>query len=296
MRLSSPNRPHETNDKLRYEYLLAMSLHPLKTMTEDLERAKIILMSEGPLVESFHSLSYEKFKERASDARLSPIEKVGFPSSYRLHREDLIFKDIKRKIDALDRPQMKIMDLGCGCSGLPQKFIEYARNLKQELWLIDSQEMLNALNPPPFVHMLSGRFPSDHQQWIENHISYFDVVICYSVFHYLRAENEDISALSAILQMLKPKGVLLLGDLPNFSMKRNFILSSEGQAYHAKNFPNTAPLRADEIHAEPGSLDDQSISELCKWFQTQGCLAEILGQSKELPFAGRRQDMKVTKS
>lgn len=244
--------------------------------------------------DSFKNLSFEKFKERAKNPQLSSIEKIGFPEAYRGHKEKLIFSDIEAKLKNLNRTSCRVLDIGCGCSELPRLLMASCLSKRHALTLIDSKEMLEALGPlPEGISSEAGYFPEDFRNWISQ--NQFDVILAYSIFHYVRAEGIQEKFVEACLQLLAPGGELLMGDLLNDSKKMRFLNSAEGLEFHRRNFGADTPLDLSKISREPGSMDDDSIRDLARWFQARGCSVEILSQAANLPFSNRREDLLVKK-
>ncbi|MDB5037799.1 MAG: methyltransferase type 12 [Bacteriovoracaceae bacterium] len=246
-------------------------------------------------LDSFKNLSFEKFRERAKATDLNESEKIGFPSSYREGKEKGIFEDIFSKLNLVHSTQKKILDLGCGCSELPRLIVSASENNAHKLTLIDSREMLQALgSTSKEIESLPGYFPKDFETWIEKNQKTFDAIIAYSLFHYIRAEGIEQIFLEACLKLLKPGGELLLGDIPNFSMKLRFLKSEEGKKYHEENFGKTS-LDLSKLKPEPGHLDDDSLQALIRWFKDRHCNVFLLPQPKELPFSNRREDLLIKK-
>jgi cyclopropane fatty-acyl-phospholipid synthase-like methyltransferase len=75
-------------------------------------------------------LTFEDFKERAKDPKLSKWEKIGFPDEYRKNKESAIYEDIKSKLQLNEN--IRLLDIGCGCGGLVEHIIEDAvKNLSR---------------------------------------------------------------------------------------------------------------------------------------------------------------------
>src|SRR5579872_4674813 len=96
-------------------------------------------------VSGFENLNYEKFKQLAVDPNLVPHEKVGFPDIYRKEKEPIIWQDILGKLTNLAVPNRLILDVGPGCSQLPQLLLKQAGKNNSKVILCDCQEMLSQL-------------------------------------------------------------------------------------------------------------------------------------------------------
>ena len=157
-------------------------------------------------------LTFEDFKKRALNNKLSPHEKVGFPDSYREGHEDKILNDIVTKVN-LERGK-KILDIGCGCSKLTFLLYKFCQENELTLFLNDSEEMLSQLSFPSNlnIHFIPGKFPDILNK---NPIKEkFDVILVYSVIQYVFYEGALYSFIHACLSLLKSGGVILIGDIP----------------------------------------------------------------------------------
>lgn len=172
----------------------------------------------------FEDLSYEKFKELAQNDKLNDIEKVGFPIEYRQNKEKIIFDDIITKLGMEDEKNKTILDIGCGCSNLTLMLIEYCKTNKHKLILIDSEEMLNHLPEYDFVLKVKGYYPKSCEKFIQNYIGKIDCIITYSVIQYAFTEQSIFNFIDTSLTLLKELGVMLIGDIPNISKRKDFFL------------------------------------------------------------------------
>lgn len=246
------------------------------------------------LHKSFESLSYVDFKKMATNDELSPYEKIGFPDSYRAGYEELIFNDIKQKLPNLAKKNVNILDIGPGCSELPRKIITHSVDNDQTLFLIDSPEMLNLLPSGKNIIKIEGEYPncrSSLSPWLGT----FDVIICYSVLHYIFLENSLWRFVDTSIDLLAPGGQMLIGDIPNVSKRKRFFSSDTGIEFH-KKFMNTEenPV-VDHLAVEHDKIDDSVITAVIMRVRNQGCDAYWLPQDKNLPMANRREDILICK-
>src|ERR1051326_8027495 len=180
----------------------------------------------------FERLSYEDFRRLALDDSLSPHEQGGFPNSYLEGKEEASFSDITAKLPALRRQHRRVVEIGPGCSGLPHLLIDLCRRMESTLVLVDSPEMLARLPGDGLVRKEAGRFPADVP--LDDLAGRVDVVLVYSVLHYV-FEHEDLDVfLDGALALLAPGGSMLLGDIPNASKRRRFFTSDAGGAFHRR--------------------------------------------------------------
>ena len=66
---------------------------------------------------------FAAFKDLAKNKDISQYDKIGFPDSYRDGFEHLIFNDKLSKLTNLTLDQRNVLDIGPGCSQLPQLLI-----------------------------------------------------------------------------------------------------------------------------------------------------------------------------
>lgn len=238
-------------------------------------------------------LTYEGFRELARDGSLSPHEKVGFPDSYRAGWEEAILRDIRSKLTNLDTPGRRFLDIGPGCAGLPRMLLDLCREKGHEVVLVDSPEMLALLPDEPFSTKIEGRFPEECQPLLAENRGRFDAILAYSVVQYVFREANLFAFFDGCLELLAEGGQLLLGDLPNRSMRKRFFSSETGVRFH-QAFTGTGE-RPTVIHnaLEPGHLDDGVIVGLLLRARAAGFDAFLLPQAADLPMANRREDLLV---
>ena len=213
----------------------------------------------------FADLTFDDFRRMAGDDALSPYERIGFPDSYREGREEAIFEDITSKLTALASGRGKVvLDVGPGCSGLPLMLYELCRRQGHTLLLVDSAEMLARLPDEPFARKFAAYYPRCDELFAE-YAGRVDVLLSYSVLHYVFAESNLWDFLDASLALLAPGGQMLVGDIPNVSKRRRFFSSDAG------------------------------VLSLVMRARAAGCDAYVVPQRDDLPMANRREDIFVRK-
>jgi SAM-dependent methyltransferase len=238
-------------------------------------------------------LDFAAFARLAEDARLSKYEKIGFPDSYRLGLEGEIFADIRRKLPRLEDRERIVLDIGPGCSDLPHMLIDLCGIQAHALYLVDSPEMLALLPDAAFIVKRPGQFPGC-RELLADLRQKVDVIVSYSVLHYVMAEANVFAFLDACLELLRPGGELLIGDIPNVSKRRRFFASDSGIAFH-RAFTGTDTLPDTATETARGSLDDATIAELLLRARAAGADAYVLPQPSSLPMANRREDILIRK-
>lgn len=243
--------------------------------------------------ESFQNLTYEKFRQRARDDALSLHEKIGFPDSYREGAEERIFTDIASKLTNLQLRHQVVADVGCGCSGLPRMMAELCRRRDHTLVLIDSEEMLSQLPDAPFQTKIPGYYPSGCSGLFERYTGRVNVVLAYSLLHYVFAEGNVYAFCDRTLSLLAPGGQLLIGDVPNVSKRKRFFGSAAGIRFH-QHFTGRHEAPHIEFNVlEAGQIDDSVVLSVLARCRSQGFDAYVVPQSDDLPMANRREDIVV---
>jgi hypothetical protein len=240
---------------------------------------------------------FEAFRRRAADPSLSRHEKSGFPDLYREGRGGTILNDILAKMPPLcDRGRL-VLDIGPGSSSLPLALIEHCARQQHRLVLVDSAEMLALLPDHPAVSKIGGAFPavlpavqSAAQSTAPGG---YDAILVYSVAQYVFAEGNLWSFVDLAAGLLNPGGALLIGDLPNVSMRKRFLSSAAGREHHRRHVdPNGLP-QVDFNRLEPGQIDDAVVFAILQRMRLAGFDAFVLPQPPELPQASRREDILI---
>jgi len=243
----------------------------------------------------FENLKYNDFRHMALNPNLSLNEKIGFPEHYRQGYDEVIFNDIVEKLSKLKDKNCHVLDIGSGCSELPQLIIQHSRKYNHKLVLVDSQEMLSLLpNDDNLITKISGFYP-DCQQEIINIGLKFDVILCYSVFHYIFIEASFWHFIDLSLELLAEGGQMLIGDIPNVSKRKRFFSSSNGIKFH-QSFMKTTDVPEVNFRAiEFNKIDDSVILGVIMRARSQGCDAYWLPQPSVLPMYNRREDILIIK-
>ncbi len=237
--------------------------------------------------------SFEDFKIRAQDNSLSKWEKIGFPDSYRINSEQHIFEDIYRKLNL--NSCNSILDIGCGCSDLANRIIDFSKQNLKELYLVDSEEMLANIDSNLLsnnIHLTPGKFPeASLKDFFKS--SKFDGIIVYSVIQYVYLEQSIFTFIHECINLLNPGGRLLLGDIPNYEKRERFLNSDAGVS-----FLNNSSFQTNSVsinHTNEERLDDSIVLAILHRFRNFGCETYLLPQPNELPFSNRREDILIIK-
>jgi hypothetical protein len=241
---------------------------------------------------SYDVAGYEEFRFRAQDTTLSGNQRAGFPEAYRAGRSEAILADIDSKLPAFSQSGARLLDIGIGCSDLSHAIVARAAERGQQLTLIDSPEILSQLQDGPSIRKIEGPFPTCTTN--AGAFGPFDAILAYSVVQYVFAEsnlNQFID--SAAMLLNEREAALLIGDIPNASMRKRFLDSDGGRAYHAAHYPGEPAPSFRFNSPEPGQIDDAVVLGVVARARACGFQAFVLPQPITLPMANRREDILI---
>lgn len=243
----------------------------------------------------FHELTFDKFRELAQSEQLSHHEKVGFPNEYREGKEELIFADVLAKLRSLDGEGKTVIEIGPGCGSLPVMLTAVCKERGHRLHFVDSPEMLAQLPEEEPIRKWPGRYPDDVGALFAHLNGRVDTIIAYSVIQYVFAEGNLWDFLDRTLFLLADGGEILLGDVPNATMRKRFFSSAAGAQCHREY---TGRDEAPEVRfnqLEPGQMDDSVVLAILSRARAQGFHAWVVPQREGLPMANRREDILIRK-
>lgn len=239
----------------------------------------------------FAELSFDDFRRLANDEQLSPYERIGFPDDYRKGYERAIFEDICRKLPAIvSGSGSLVVDIGPGCSELPQMVRAACEERDHQLVFVDSPEMLDHHPDGPGLRKIAGRFPEVASE-IDDLRGTAGAVLAYSVLQYVFEDGSVFGFLDAALELLAPGGALLIGDLPNASMRSRYFASDAGRARHEEFSGGSTPPPVSFNELQRGRLDDAAVLGLVARARAAGFHAWVVPQDPRLPMANRREDL-----
>jgi hypothetical protein len=240
----------------------------------------------------YDRLDYEAFRHLATSDSLSSHEKVGFPDNYRAGREHDILADICSKVTSLRQSERLILDIGPGCGELAKLLCRYTEQHKHQLLLVDSTEMLSLLPEATHIEKYPGKYPSV-EGLFEPYQSKLDGIIVYSVIQYVFKDGNLWDFMDKTLSLLKEGGELLIGDIPNLTMRKRFFSSSEGIESHKAYTGGGEKPQVTFNQLEPGTIDDSVVMALVARARAQGFHAWVVPQAAPLPMANRREDILI---
>ncbi len=240
------------------------------------------------------SLDYEGFKALAKNNSLSDDEKIGFPDSYRKGFNEVIFLDITTKLTNLTKKNQTVLDIGPGCGELPKLLLKLCRDNQHKAVFCDSEEMLVSHPDERCLFKVPGMFPKTYNEVCEIAPQY-DVILCYSVFHYITVDTNVWDFIDICLKLLKPGGQLLIGDIPNISKRKRFFSSEAGIKFHKEFMKTDLPPEVLFNEIELGKIDDSIILSVLMRSQSSGFDAYLVPQNINLPMSNRRDDILIVR-
>lgn len=244
-------------------------------------------------------LDFDGFRELALRDGISEHERVGFPDAYREGRERAILADVSAKLPALHEdhhePAGVVIDIGCGCGPFAEAIQRRCADAGHELVLVDSAEML-ARNPDaPGIEKVAGRFPECGALLQRRHGAAV-AVLAYSVLQYVFPSPGAFAFVDAACKLLAPGGRLLLGDIPNASMRRRFLASEAGAEHHRTAYGEAGQPPPVSFNTPVGDeIDDAVLFALAARARAAGLHAWIVPQDPSLPMANRREDLLIAR-
>ena len=243
-----------------------------------------------PLHTRFAELTFESFRDMASDPTLTANERIGFPEEYRAGTEHAILADIEAKLPALGDERRTVVDIGPGCGPLADLTRERCHARGHDLVLVDSAEMLAHHPDAAGLTKIAARFPDPALEPLTGRA---DAVIVYSVIQYAFADASVFAFFDAALRLLAPGGRLLVGDVPNATMRRRFLASDAGRAHHRAYTGRDEDPEVQFNTLDEGEIDDAVVVSLLLRARSAGLNAWVVPQDPALPMANRREDLLI---
>ncbi|MEA1967683.1 MAG: SAM-dependent methyltransferase, partial [Thermodesulfobacteriota bacterium] len=188
-----------------------------------------------------------------------------------------------------------VMDIGPGCSDLPHMIIELCRKNQHSLILVDSKEMLSNLPDESFITKVPCYYPEECPWIFEKYFNKINVILSYSVLHYIFTEQNLFNFVDMSLSLLADEGEFLIGDIPNVSKRKRFFNSPNGIKYHKLFTGKNEKPDIQYNTSEPGIIDDAIMFSIMMRCRNAGFDSFILPQANDLPMANRREDILIIK-
>lgn len=223
--------------------------------------------------------SFEEYRAVARDGASGVADLLDDPFETRRGKEDAIVADILSKLRPDTSKEALAVDIGAGCGPVSERLHRSLVDAGCRVVAIDSPELL-ARNPEiAGVTRVAGPFPAclDGDATLTARA---DVVIAYSVLHYVFNHADVFGFVDAALSLLAPGGALFLGDVPSYGMRLRTLDARGGTDEVWRPF-----------RAYPGRIDDGVIFGLMMRAAQAGFHPFLLPQPPQLPMADRRVDL-----
>jgi 2-polyprenyl-3-methyl-5-hydroxy-6-metoxy-1,4-benzoquinol methylase len=243
----------------------------------------------------FSQVSYEGFRRMATNPCLSANEKIGMSDVLRTAFDANILKDMVDKVPTLGNTGKNVVDIGCGCGTLTLRLIEYCGAMQHNLTLVDSPEMLEQLPDVPHVRKVAGRFPENSTIIEETIPNGADVVIVYGVLSVVFIEANPFLFVDQAASLLRAEGRLLIGDIPNLSKLRRFLVTDTGARYHKQYMRSDKPPVVGAFDGPGQGIDDGVVLGIIGRMRRSGYDAYVLPQADSLPLSNRREDILIVR-
>jgi hypothetical protein len=152
--------------------------------------------------------------------------------------------------------------------------------------------MLVHLPDEPFIDKVCALYPNCPATITELN-GKVDVILCYSLLHYILVDTAFFRFLDTSLSLLAPGGQMLIGDIPNISKRKRFFASETGVRFHQVFMKSKD--RPDVVfnQIENDQIDDSVVFALLQRARAQGFDAYVVPQNPILPMANRREDILI---
>lgn len=160
------------------------------------------------------------FRARAAaiHADRDPMWRIGFAPEFRAGREAQLADWILRFINEQTPPGAPaidtLVDIGSGASDFTDQLTLACQRRGIGHLVVDSAEMLAHLLPRPGRQTVQGRFPEVLDDVFEL-LGSAPAVLAYSVIQYVHRDMGLEAFIDATVELLKPGGLALIGDIPN---------------------------------------------------------------------------------
>lgn len=232
-------------------------------------------------------VSYENFGARAASAAHF-LEMAGRAKPLAA-AEKRILADVmaKLRLEAND----DLLEIGCGPGGLLLPLSFFVRSA-------------TGVDHPNAIAAFRSRLGTGGPKLIEGNFldvaipGAFSKILIYSVVHYLSDERELLRFVDKAVGLLKPGGLLLLGDVPNADKKKRFLRTRKGRevmkawekvAASFRGIPGPAMRPDPDLIA----IDDRILLSLMTRLRRQGHEAFLLEQPEGLAMCYSREDVLV---
>jgi len=209
--------------------------------------------------------------------------------SFQKEDEKRIVPDILGKLNI--NSSDSLLEIGCGTGNLLIPLSFYVSKAVG----IDNKNAIQKLLSRANLANLEG-FVGNFLTYDTSHLGKFNKILMYSVLHYLSNRKEVYCFIDKALTLLDEEGVLVIGDIPNTSLKNNFLKSDVGKEF-TEHWQERMKKDISKVYSSPMEsyvFNDENIFDMMKHIKKQGYRAYLLPQPSNLPFGYTREDLIVS--
>jgi SAM-dependent methyltransferase len=147
------------------------------------------------------------------------------------------------------------------------------------------------------ARIISGVFPLDKPtSFVDER---FDFILAYSVLQYTELPMRFVDE---TIKLLKPRGRVLFGDIPNVNKKGRFLSSEYGWKFDADykgiEYSKLNKYKDQYEYLQKSedqnvAINDQFLFEILRKYRSRNYNVYILPQPENLPFSHTREDLLV---
>ena len=132
--------------------------------------------------------------------------------SWMNNKYNFIIKDIKLKLNLNSNDYL--LDIGCGNAKIIDQLSKYVKKSSA----IDHPDIISSLSKKKRIKYYKGDIFKDYNKINQK----FSKILIYSLIHYLKDKKELFKLINICMKKLKPEGILMIGDIPNYNKKLRF--------------------------------------------------------------------------
>ena len=236
---------------------------------------------------------FEYYGENA--LKLTNFAEIAGRYSFQRQAEQYLLQYLLEKLSLY--PDDDVLEIGCGAGNLLIPLSFFVRSA-------------TGIDHPNLLVHIKSRVPKDSDtitlipgNFLTTKIpGTFSRILVYSVIHYLRDENEVLAFIRKAALLLRPKGKMIIGDIPNKDIKARFLASKRGKTFSAEWQEKIEQERKKNPHihqpmtvARLVTLNDSLVEKILAMLEELHMRAKRARQLEVLAFGFTREDIIVEK-
>lgn len=192
-------------------------------------------------------------------------------------KNKIIAKDILNKLNL--KKKDTVLEIGSGPGLLANDLLAYCK----EYTAIDNKNVLNLIKNKKIKKINCNFFNYKSKKK-------FNKIIIYSVLHCLTNYNDVYKFINKAINLIKPGGSLLIGDIPNEDKKKRFLKSNYGKKFKI-NWNKVSKKAFKQFKFSTIKFSDKIILNIINNYRKKGYEVFVLSQNEKLPFSNTREDL-----